>query len=316
MSVVAQLVALRWLSRTRRKIAWKLALQEHDDESKRRARGKARGREIPVAESEPIDLDAVDQQTRRLLRAGLGLFALLGTWGIWSEVLPALSILQEVSLWSQAVTTDGQELVIPVTLADILLALVVIVVTIVASKNLPGLMEIALLQRLNLETGSRYALNTLMRYFCHCTRRDSRLRHRRLELSQIQWLVAALSVGLGFGLQESVANFVSGLIILFERPVRVGDTVSVGEMTGTVSRLQIRATTVMDWDRKEIIVPNKSLITQPVVNWTLSDRITRIVVPIGVACRSDVSGCRSWKARAQAAAGARTCAESVFRRLR
>jgi potassium efflux system protein len=62
----------------------------------------------------------------------------------------------------------------------------------------------------------------------------------------------------------------------------------VGELTGTVSRLQIRATTVMDWDRKEIIVPNKSFITQPVVNWTLSDEITRIVVPVGVAYGSDV----------------------------
>ncbi|NIL95460.1 MAG: mechanosensitive ion channel, partial [Woeseiaceae bacterium] len=76
--------------------------------------------------------------------------------------------------------------------------------------------------------------------------------------SQIQWLVAALSVGLGFGLQEIVANFVSGLVILFERPVRVGDTVTVGELTGTVSQVRIRATTIRDWDRKEIVVPNKS----------------------------------------------------------
>ena len=66
---------------------------------------------------------------------------------------------------------------------------------------------------------------------------------------QVQWLVAALGVGLGFGLQEIFANFVSGLIILFERPVRIGDTVSLGELTGTVSRIRIRATTITDWDR-------------------------------------------------------------------
>jgi len=177
---------------------------------------------------------------------------------------------------------------VPVTLADILLALMLIVVTIVAAKNLPGLMEIALLQRLNLETGSRYAVNTLTRYLIVALGAISIFSIVGWNWSKIQWLVAALSVGLGFGLQEIVANFVSGLIILFERPVRVGDTITVGELTGTVSRLQIRATTVMDWDRKEIIVPNKSFITQPVVNWTLSDEITRIVVPVGVAYGSDV----------------------------
>ena len=106
--------------------------------------------------------------------------------------------------------------------------------------------------------------------------------------SQIQWLVAALSVGLGFGLQEIVANFVSGLIILFERPVRVGDTVTVGLLTGTVTKVRIRATTITDWDRKEIIVPNKSFITEQVINWTLSDPITRIVVPVGISYGSDV----------------------------
>ena len=74
--------------------------------------------------------------------------------------------------------------------------------------------------------------------------------------SKIQWLAAALTFGLGFGLQEIVANFVSGLIILFERPVRVGDTVTVGDLTGTVSRVHIRATTITDWDNLEIIVPN------------------------------------------------------------
>jgi len=106
--------------------------------------------------------------------------------------------------------------------------------------------------------------------------------------SQLQWMFAALSVGLGFGLQEIVANFVSGLIILFERPVRVGDTVTVGQLTGKVSQMRIRATTITDWDRKEIIVPNKSFITEQVVNWTLSDPITRIVIPVGISYGSDV----------------------------
>jgi len=104
----------------------------------------------------------------------------------------------------------------------------------------------------------------------------------------VEWLVAALTVGLGFGLQEIFANFVSGLILLFERPIRIGDTVTVGTTTGTVTRIRTRATTITDWDRKELIIPNKSFVTGDVVNWTLSDPITRLTIRVGVAYGSDV----------------------------
>ena len=183
---------------------------------------------------------------------------------------------------------DGVATIAPVTLADLLLGLVVAAVTAVASRNLPGLMEIAVLQRLTLQPGSRYAINTLVRYVVITVGTIAVLNIVGWDWSQIQWLVAALSVGLGFGLQEIVANFVSGLIILFERPVRVGDTVTVGQLTGSGSKVRIRATTITDWDRKEIIVPNKSFITEQVINWTLSDPITRIVIPVGISYGSDV----------------------------
>jgi potassium efflux system protein len=108
-----------------------------------------------------------------------------------------------------------------------------------------------------------------------------------MEWSKIQWLVAALSVGLGFGLQEIVANFVSGLILLFERPIRIGDLVTLNNVTGTVSKINIRATTLIDPDHKEVVVPNKTFITQQLINWTLSDQITRIQIPVGIAYGSD-----------------------------
>lgn len=98
---------------------------------------------------------------------------------------------------------------------------------------------------------------------------------------------AGLTVGLGFGLQEIFANLVSGLIILFERPIRMGDTVTVGATTGKVSRMQIRATTITDFDNRELIVPNKRFITDNVVNWTLSSPITRFVVPVGISYDSN-----------------------------
>ena len=99
--------------------------------------------------------------------------------------------------------------------------------------------------------------------------------------------MAAFGVGLGFGLQEIFANFISGLILLFERPVRVGDTVTVGETTGTVTRIRMRATTILDWDMRELVVPNKDLIVGRLVNWTLSDSSNRITIVVGVAYGTD-----------------------------
>jgi potassium efflux system protein len=106
--------------------------------------------------------------------------------------------------------------------------------------------------------------------------------------SKIQWLAAALTVGLGFGLQEIVANFVSGLILLMERPVRVGDAVTVGNLQGRVSRIQIRATTITLWDQSEMIVPNKEFITTKLINWTLSNSRRRIEIPLRVAYNADL----------------------------
>jgi potassium efflux system protein len=102
-----------------------------------------------------------------------------------------------------------------------------------------------------------------------------------------------MTVGLGFGLQEIFANFVSGLIILFERPMRVGDTVTIGGISGTVTRIRIRATTITDGDRKELIVPNKEFITGQLINWTLSDTILRTVIRVGVAFGSDIPQARN-----------------------
>ncbi len=96
-------------------------------------------------------------------------------------------------------------------------------------------------------------------------------------------------MGLGFGLQEIFANFVSGLIILFERPIRVGDVVTVGEVSGTVSRIRTRATWITAFDRKELLVPNKEFVTGQLINWTLSDAVLRLSIPVGIAYGSDTN---------------------------
>jgi potassium efflux system protein len=99
--------------------------------------------------------------------------------------------------------------------------------------------------------------------------------------------VAAATVGLGFGLQEIFGNFVSGLILLAERPIRVGDVVTVGGITGKVTKVSMRSTVVTNWDRQEFIVPNKDFITGRVLNWTLSNAINRIVINVRTPTNCD-----------------------------
>ena len=150
------------------------------------------------------------------------------------------------------------------------------------------MLEIILLQRSAMSEGDRYTATTLTKYVIVAIGTLLVLGAVGAQWSQLQWLVAALGVGIGFGLQEIVANFISGLIILFERPVRVGDTVTIGNTSGIVTKVRIRATTIRDWDRKELLVPNKDIITGQVLNWTLSDKMSRVEIVVGVAYGTDV----------------------------
>ncbi len=193
------------------------------------------------------------------------------------------------TLSSAAEALPGEAFVVnTVTLADVGLSLIVLVVTIIAFRNLPGFVEIVILQRLPLDAGARYALSTVLRYAIAIVGIIISFQLVGFTWSKVQWLAAALTFGLAFGLQEIFANFVSGLIILGERPIRVGDTVTIGSVNGTVTRIRMRATTIVDWDRKELIIPNKNFITGDVINWTLSDPVLRAIVPVGVSYGSDV----------------------------
>ncbi|MFG0276085.1 MAG: mechanosensitive ion channel domain-containing protein [Phycisphaerales bacterium] len=174
------------------------------------------------------------------------------------------------------------------TLGQVLLAALVGIVAIAGSRNLPGLIEITLLQRLDLDSGLRNAITALVRYTIAIVGVFMVFSLVGFGWSKVQWLAAALTFGLAFGLQEIFANFVSGLIILLERPIRIGDTVTVGDVSGEVSQIRFRATTITDWDRKELVVPNKEFITTRLVNWTLTDPVTRIKIPVGIAYGSDV----------------------------
>ncbi|TNF44599.1 MAG: mechanosensitive ion channel, partial [Epsilonproteobacteria bacterium] len=244
----------------------------------------------PASEYDEPEVDLVDLGTksRKLLHMLLLSGGAVGLWFIWSPILPAFNFLNDISLWSSVGLVDGENILVPVTLGDLILAIIVIIITAIASRGLPALLEFVLLQNKNTTVGGRYTATTLFRYLIVAVGTLLFFSIIGASWSQIQWLAAALSVGIGFGLQEIVANFISGLIILFERPIRVGDTVTVGTTTGTVTRIQIRATTITTWDKQELLVPNKEFITTQLLNWTLSDQIIRIAIPVGIAYGSDV----------------------------
>ena len=237
---------------------------------------------VPATESRKID-----EQTRSFLNLIWFILALAGMWTIWDNVFPALGILQDIHFWSYSTVVDGAPKTIPITLANVLLAVIVAIATAVASRNLPGLLEVILLNRLPVDPGARYAYSTVCRYLIIAVGIVVTFNAIGIRWAKLQWLLAALSVGLGFGLQEIVANFICGLIVLFERPCTVGDTITIGDTSGTVSRIRIRATTIIDWDRKELIVPNKEFVVGRLINWSLTDKFIRIRVPVGIAYGSD-----------------------------
>jgi potassium efflux system protein len=297
--VVGNAVGQRWFIVFRRNLAFQQV-------QKRRAVAKSETGETSaegLKEAAPlpeIDLSSISDQTRNILRTALGLALVAGLWIVWIDVLPALGILDKFELWTTTQTTieiakDSEgtvtrrfvEQLIPITLTDLLFALLVFGMTIGAARNIPGLLEFAILQHLSIRAGERYAITALSRYAITIIGVVTVFAMLGITWSKVQWLAAAVTVGLGFGLQEIFANFVSGLILFFERPIKVDDVVTVGDVEGRVTQINIRATTITDWNRKELIVPNKEFVTGKFINWTLSDPITRIVIPVGVAYGSD-----------------------------
>ncbi len=233
---------------------------------------------------ETLALETVNVQTGRLLRAVTLALWVGGLFWVWSDVLPALGRLDDVVLWSVASkAADGTAISEAVSLKAVLFGLLSLLLMVVAARNLPGLLELGVLSRTSIDHSSRYAITTMSRYAIVIVGSVIGLGLLGLRWSQLQWMAAALTVGLGFGLQEIFANFVSGLILLSERPFRIGDVITIADQTGTVTRISTRATTLMDFDGKELIVPNKTFITDRLINWTLSDTQTRLVLKLGVS---------------------------------
>ncbi|MFT5284634.1 MAG: potassium efflux system protein [Planctomycetota bacterium] len=326
--VLANAMLFRWLYMARRRLAVSQALEARARKDEGEVQVVTESGTPPV-DADKVDIPAVDAQTRQLFKSSITVASVVGLYLVWVSVMPALQGLDRVQLLPSfevlpadadvavaviepakpiEVTEVRQTGMVPgltsssansseagagipstLTLDDLLIALVLLVLTTVATKNLPALLELSLLQRLPLDGGARYAVSTIVRYLILIVGVGAISNAIGVGWQQVQWLAAALTFGLAFGLQEIFANFVSGLIILFERPIRVGDTVTVAGIEGRVTELRMRATTIQDYDRRELLVPNKEFITGSVVNWSLSDPITRVIVPVGIAYGSDTA---------------------------
>ncbi|PZR38095.1 MAG: mechanosensitive channel MscK, partial [Ectopseudomonas oleovorans] len=280
--LIVEATLVRGLSVAARRLAYQRALAKRQAQAKDGTEGEA------VIEEPTLDIEQVNQQSLRLIRlALLGGFLVCLYW-VWADLIGVFTYLDTINLYEYSNGTGGNSTLVPISLMDVIGALIIVAITVALARNLPGLLEVLVLSRMRLAQGSAYATTTLLSYVLVGIGIVSTLSTLGVSWDKLQWLVAALSVGLGFGLQEIFANFISGLIILFERPVRIGDVVTIGNLSGTVSKIRIRATTITDFDHKEIIVPNKTFITGQLINWSLSDTVTRVTLKVGVGYGSDL----------------------------
>ncbi|VAW79784.1 Potassium efflux system KefA protein / Small-conductance mechanosensitive channel [hydrothermal vent metagenome] len=216
--------------------------------------------------------------TTALLLWGTAALAVLRVWGASDATL------KQISAWF----TEGFELgslnVVPVR---ILFAIISFAVLVALTGWVKAKLESSWLSRARMERGAREALVTVSGYVLIATAILVALGVSGVDFSNLAIIAGALSVGIGFGLQNIVNNFVSGLILLFERPIKTGDWIVVGNTEGYVKRIRIRSTQIQTFDHADVIVPNSELISNQVTNWMLYDMRGRVRVPVGVAYGSN-----------------------------
>jgi small-conductance mechanosensitive channel len=220
-----------------------------------------------------------DLLERRIYRLLLWLVAV--AW--LSRYLDYLGLLDPA--WSMAaefLNTKLERGSLSISVGDIVAFFLTVLAAYLLSAFIRFVLEEDVYPRTRIATGQSYAVSSLLNYAVLTIGFIVALGVLGMDLTKITVLAGAVGIGIGFGLQDVVNNFVSGLILLFERPIHVGDTVQVGNLQGRVRRIGIRASIVRTPQGAEIIVPNAQLISKEVTNWTLSDQLRRIDLQVGV----------------------------------
>jgi small-conductance mechanosensitive channel len=229
-------------------------------------------------------LRLVQRHRPRLERRGHGLmrtlaiaawvFFALRYFGLWITAIKATETALTAKLHHGALS---------VSLGDVLALLLTVGAVLMFSSLLRFVLEEDVYPHLNLGRGLPHSLSSLLHYVILLSGFFLALAVLGVDFTKVTILAGALGLGIGFGLQGIVNNFVSGLIVLFERKLDVGDAVQIGDVSGRLQQLGVRACTVRTWEGAEVIVPNASLVAEKVTNWTMSDHSRRIDLPVGVA---------------------------------
>ncbi len=235
--------------------------------------------------------------TERASRTGLGFMQLVADLILWLSFIVYL-----IYVWDESGTTLDRlfELIvlggvvgnIKLVPLDIIGGILVFAFLMVLIGWIKGWINRRWLRRIVLERGARDALVTLFGYVGFIVAVIISLSLAGVDLTGIALVSGALALGIGFGMQEIANNFVSGLILLFERPIRAGDFVTVGEVEGFVRSIRIRATEIETLDNQNVLVPNSELVSGRVTNWVLRDTFGRLRILVGVAYGSDVEKVR------------------------
>ncbi|MCD4665484.1 MAG: mechanosensitive ion channel [Bacteroidales bacterium] len=220
-----------------------------------------------------------------LIEKRIALIVRLFVLFLWFKaVLRGLGIYNQVANWFLGLLESSWKIG-PATISfgGIINFLMVIVITSIIVKIINVVLEEELFPRIELPRGVPGAISMIVRYFIVGYGIYIALEAAGVKLSSFSLMAGALGVGIGFGLQNIVANFISGLVLAFERPIQNGDTIEIGTLMGDVKNIGVRASTIKTFDGSEVIVPNSNLITHEVTNWTLSDRKRRRDIPVSVA---------------------------------
>ena len=205
--------------------------------------------------------------------------ALLASWGLaWVDIKAGL-----------AAAVDGFRIgSFRLSITDLLFAAIIFLVLLTATRWLQRLLETRVFPQTRLDVGMRNSLKSTVGYVGLIVAVAVAISTAGIDLSNIAIIAGALSIGIGFGLQNIVNNFVSGLILLAERPIKIGDWIVIGEHEGFVQRINVRATEVRTFQQSSVIIPNSELLSSALVNWTHKDAMARVEIPVGVSYGADV----------------------------
>lgn len=250
--------------------------------------GKIDGSREEVKENK-IKISTVNQQIFRMADLIAWVLLFISLYAIWSDLVSVAYYLNGFVLWEHIETTSKGTVVESITLLNVLRSTLYVTVTYALVKNIAGILEVTIFSRLHLAKGTPHTITAILTYFIVTFGSISAFTALGISWNKIQWIFTALSVGLGFGVREIFGSFVSGTILLFERPIRIGDKVTVGNFTGVISKIRLRSTTLIDDEHKEVVLPNQAFVTDRFINWTLNNTITRLQIVMKISTDCDLN---------------------------